>query len=143
MDFYIYQLCFGIKSLIFRTFGIIFWSVEMFELSQELQDQLVELSELLPMVIIGLFMGFASLFAEPEDNKPSITTKKIIHHIISSIVLCVVVYSVLGAFESINYLVRVGCACAVSFFGIDKVLEILSRFVRAKDGREHRPHDER
>ena len=132
MDFHFHKLCVLFAQNFFRNFRIL-------EMNADLQEQLIKLSELVPIVIIGFFMGFASIFAEPESDrtkKPKISSKKITHNIISSIVLCVSVYSVLGVFDSVNYLVRVGCACAVSFFGIEKVLDIFANFVRAKDGKD-------
>lgn len=99
-----------------------------------LQDQLVRLSELIPIVVIGFFMGVASFFANHQGEERFKDIKVVVAGIFTSMILCVTIYAILGMFQ-MDYLVKIGVACAVSFFGIDKVLDILRSFVNAKAGR--------
>lgn len=104
-----------------------------------LEEQIIRLSELAPIAVIGFFMGVATLFAQHDDkNKKRYKGKGIlVYNIITSIVLATATFAIVGLVTQ-DYIVRMGLGCAVSFFGIEKMIDLFRDFMGAKSGRSRR-----
>lgn len=90
---------------------------------------------IVPCIVLGLLVGIANYFKEfahDEPIKPSV--RKFLGVFFSGGVISFISFSLLHEFTGMSYLAKLGLATAVTFFGVDKVLEIAQKILHLKGG---------
>lgn len=103
--------------------------------------------EFLPVLIIGLLSGTANFCRRDSDDLVEANWKDFFYQFSSSVLLCGVVYAILDATD-LSYMTRWAIAGAVSFYGVDKALDIVQRIINLRNpnnpkSNERRDYDER
>lgn len=86
-----------------------------------------------PCVVLGLLVGIANYFKEfahDEPIKPNF--RRFLGTFFSGGVIGFISFALLHEFTGMSYLAKLGLATAVTFFGVDKVLEIAQKILHLR-----------
>ena len=90
---------------------------------------------IVPCIVLGLLVGIANYFKEfahDEPIKPSF--RRFLGTFFSGGVIGFISFTLLHEFTGMSYLAKLGLATAVTFFGVDKVLEIAQKILHLRGG---------
>lgn len=89
-----------------------------------------DILEIIPVLLIGLFSGLASLAANSEDDIKT-STKKALKVVYISTFMCLITYFILSSTDLIYY-AKVGISAAVGFLGFEKSFEVISKILNIR-----------
>lgn len=89
--------------------------------------------ELFPILIIGVLSGIANFCRKDSDEETEANWRDFFYQFSSSILICGIVYAILDS-TNFSYMTRWAIAGAVSFYGVDKALEIAQKLLNLRNG---------
>lgn len=87
-----------------------------------------------PVILVGILAGVANFCRKDSDVEEEATWKDFFYHFSSSILVCSIIYAILDS-TGLTYMTRWAIAGAVSFYGIDKALDITQRLLNLRNSK--------
>ncbi len=103
------------------------------------------LIEILPLFLMGFFCGFVRfargenelLTDDKKDNEQTFKRARIwraVDVILTSAITSLIIFALLSHFTELVYLVKIAISAAVALYGVDKIIDILSKLISLKKG---------